>query len=340
VREAKDWDEDYLDKLPVGEFDWLEVKGRRAVDLTLTRVRERDVRHNLSKAVCALANSGGGVIVLGLSNPENEWQVDDGGIDLRMKRPNTREWLEDIIPTLVDLPLTSLNVYAMRRASADSQIQAGRGVFVLDIADSEQAPHQAIDNKYYARVGGKSRPIGHRLVADILGRRRYPKIELEFEIVSSIYIARDPFPLHVDTKPPQRKRRVDLILRGRNVGRVYARYVSGFIRLPVSLLPYPEFQLEDADLEDIDGAQYILRVVDNTRRDVVKGGLFGASEYGPSWFDPILPNLAHTWKWELPADFHMEAVTDERILWEVYADNAPKNSGSILVREIGFSSKK
>jgi predicted HTH transcriptional regulator len=177
MREPREWDEEYLLNLPVGEFDWLEVKGRRGVDLTLSNVNEQDIRQNLSKAISAFANSGGGTLVLGLSNPKRYWQVDGGGVDLTVKKPSTREWLEDIIPTLVDLPLNSFNVYVVdNTTSKNSQIITGRGVFIIEIPDSEHAPHQAIDHRYYARIGGKSRPIGHRLVTDIFGRRQYPKI--------------------------------------------------------------------------------------------------------------------------------------------------------------------
>jgi predicted HTH transcriptional regulator len=185
MKDPRDWDEEYLLNLPVGEFDWLEVKGRRSLDLTLSGVRENNVLENLSKAISAFANSGGGVIVFGLTNPTTQWQVDDGGVDLIVKKPSTREWLEDVIPTLVEFPLTSLNVYAIHRSSDSSQIAPGRAIFVIQVPDSEHAPHQAIDKRYYARVGGKSRPIGHRLVTDIFGRRRYPRIDLEFIIESS-----------------------------------------------------------------------------------------------------------------------------------------------------------
>jgi len=102
MREPKDWDEEYLLNLPIGEFDWLEAKGRRGLDLTLSSVDENDVKSTMSKAISAFANSGGGTLVFGLANPNKQWQVDDGGIDLAIKKPNTREWLEDIIPTLVD----------------------------------------------------------------------------------------------------------------------------------------------------------------------------------------------------------------------------------------------
>lgn len=336
MREPRDWDEEYLLNLPIGEFDWLEVKGRRGLDLTLDRVREKDVLENLSKAISAFANSGGGVIVFGLSNPITQWEVDDRGVNLVVKKPSTREWLEDVIPTSVEFPLTSFNVYAIARSSDSSQIASGRAVFVIQVQDSEQAPHQAIDKRYYARVGGKSRPIGHRLVADIFGRRRYPQIDLEFTIESSTY---EEGGVLLPGQPPKKRRKVELIARARNIGRVYAQYVNCFIYLPPSLVP--GFLLQDARVKEIDGRPCFVWCTGNTRRDVLKYGFYGPTEYGPSWFDPILPTLAHAWEWELLKDLDaIDLQSDEQIFWEVYADNAPKGTGSIMIREIEFVSRE
>lgn len=127
MKDPRKWDENYLINLPIGEFDWLEVKGRRGLDLTISKVNETNVRENLSKAISAFANSGGGIIIFGLCNPHINWQVDDGGINLKVKTPSTREWLEDIIPTLVDLPLNCFNVYVIQKSGSNSQIAEGQG---------------------------------------------------------------------------------------------------------------------------------------------------------------------------------------------------------------------
>src|SRR5687768_14283400 len=101
-----EWDEDYILSLPHGEFDWLEAKGRRAIDLSLPTVREAIVLENLAKEISAFANSGGGQLVLGLANPTSgthKWGVDDGGISTSVKgKISTKEWLEDIVPNLVE----------------------------------------------------------------------------------------------------------------------------------------------------------------------------------------------------------------------------------------------
>jgi hypothetical protein len=343
MKDPREWDEEYLLNLPVGEFDWLEVKGRRGLDLTLPKVNEADIRENLSKAISAFANSGGGIIVFGLENPQNAWQIDDGGIELIIKKPSTREWLEDVIPTLIELPLPSFNVYVIQGKSDASQIVTGRGIFVIEIPDSDQAPHQAIDKRYYARVGGKSRPIGHLLVTDIFGRRQLPKIQLEFDIEMSNYIDQGLFPPVSSSllgqnlnNEPEKKTKFELIVSARNTGRVFAKYVNSFVYIPIILIPDWEQEplYDEQDFEEIDGTKYMVWSRLNTQRDLVKVEPFGGGQYGSSWFDPILPGLAFIWEWELSEKFNKIKLGDLKILWEVYADNAPKQNGSILVREI------
>lgn len=43
MKPVAEWTEEDVLSLPYGEFDWLEAKGRRAIDLTLPNVREADI---------------------------------------------------------------------------------------------------------------------------------------------------------------------------------------------------------------------------------------------------------------------------------------------------------
>ncbi len=61
---------------------------------------------------------------------------------------------------------------------ADSRIGVGHAVYVVEIPASENAPHQAMDHRYYLRIAGKSRPMGHVHVQDVLRRTRHPVVTL------------------------------------------------------------------------------------------------------------------------------------------------------------------
>jgi hypothetical protein len=340
MKPVHEWDEEYVFSLPLGEFDWLEVKGRRALDLTLPNVRENHVLGILSRVVSALANSGGGVLIYGLKDPDpadGGWLIDDGGVSTSIKG-NTREWLETIIPNSVDLPLADFNVYSLLSAKSTS-IQSGRALYLIDIPDSALAPHQATDNKYYIRVGGRSRPIGHRIVVDIMGRRQHPKVELEFKIEVATRLERDVIGDMVSMGSRRRQPAVHtectLVVTATNTGQVYAQYVNCFIYLPGSLLD--QLMLDRIEYNRGNVPEFYEYCTKNTVRDVVDTEFsLGAAidKYGPARFDPVLPGLSRIWSLPINSNFLSMDLDNLVIKWSTYADNAPPINDTIAVKEI------
>jgi hypothetical protein len=340
MKDAREWDESYLLSLPNGEFDWLEIKGRRGLDLTCPGTTEAHVKEILSKAISAFANTGGGRLVCGLAKTDTGWMVDDGGVSLDMRRPTTREWLEDIIPSLVDFPLSSFNVYCVQSSGEDSSIAHDRGVFVIDIGDSEAAPHQANDKRYYARVAGKSLPIPHRLVMDILGRRKHPKIELSFRLEEEFHTPGDfggtPIEI-VDGEPRIRRktRRVTLWTLATNGGAVFAQYVFCELSVPARMVRKMFYEKLPHLVHEIDGVEYFPIIHRNTEDDVPH-----KERHGSALHEPILPGLRRAWSDLLREDLKFEEVQDFAIRWVSQADNSPKLSGQIRIGDIPISTNK
>jgi hypothetical protein len=50
-------------------------------------------------------------------------------------------------------------------------------LIVIHVPQSDAAPHQARDHKYYQRLGRRLQPLKHRAIFDIAGRRRFPKLK-------------------------------------------------------------------------------------------------------------------------------------------------------------------
>ena len=182
-KSPSDWNEEYVLSLPT-EDDTLERKGSALLDLTLPESDEDKVRDELAKQLSAFANSGGGQLIYGLTD---EGRVDRGGVSLGVKgRQSTKEWLEDLIPALTEFEILGVNVYEIKRDSTVSSIGSDKALFVIDIPDSERAPHQSKrDLKYYVRLGARSQPAPHRMVEDIRNRVRHPNVILSsIEFVS------------------------------------------------------------------------------------------------------------------------------------------------------------
>lgn len=328
MKAVSDWDEDDLLNLPVGEFDFLEVKGRIPFDLGLQQSDENKLRAELGKQVSAFANSGGGKLVLGLKNPvagESKWTIDDGGIAITFQKRNIREWLEDIIPESVEHPLRTFNCYAIQASGAESQISAGRAIFVIEIGDSLDAPHMCrSDHRYYSRVAGKSRPIGHRMVMDIANRRVHPRFEMEFWIERW----REDKNLGLFGGKPDYVWRSRLVARCVNVGPVVAHHTVLRLQYRAELEwdEYREPGTKDQDL--------FVSLNRNTTRDLLRvDGL--RREHGPSYFVPILPRLSHQWNaLNLDDTIVCDRQEGDVIEWELFADNASPIGGQICLRDL------
>lgn len=326
--------------LPLGEFDWLEAKGRRVIDISDPRVKLDQAKQTMSKAVSAFANTGGGRLVIGMNVSSDSWQVDGGGVPRKLKS-GTREWLEDIVPHLVDPMLQTFNVYEVHDFPPGSGLDEDCAVYVLDVGDSLQAPHMASDHVYYGRVAGKSRPLGNRLVRDILGRRRDPVFEVSVEAerrVHSVepnaldhfhYLRTQPGPREVETR--------ELVVSARNVGRAYAKYVSIEVKFPLRWLDDDRADVYASTVEVIDGERYVSEERQNTRRDVVDVKVdlsTGARRvYGPARYEPILPGLRHTWSMDLAGDRRFLDLCLP-IFWTLHADNSGRSEGVIQWSEI------
>ena len=167
-----DWDEARLLALEPQEHDFQEFKSTPYMwDPNGGRVRG-DFLDNLSKQLSAFANAGGGHLLLGV---EDDGAI-DGGVPIDLRPNGTREWLEDVIPGLLDPQLKTFNVFEIRGRGPDSAIQPGHAVYAIVLPTSEDAPHQARDRRYYLRIAGKSRPMAHRHILDIMHRAQHPEV--------------------------------------------------------------------------------------------------------------------------------------------------------------------
>lgn len=225
-----EWTEDDVLSLPPGENDEFERKGARLLDFTVPGVREGDVRDELAKQLSAFANTGGGRIIYGLHDDGN---VDNGGVARTLRgRRTTKDWLEDVIPNLTDFEIVGVNVHEIRPRAPASPIAQDKSLYVVEVPDSERAPHQSKgDLKYYIRLGGKSQPATHRLIEDIRNRAIHPRVEVhDLKIVSAHYSTTKFVSLRSEGSL-----HIQLTFGVRNVGRVRASNmclrISGIVPL-------------------------------------------------------------------------------------------------------------
>lgn len=299
------WTEASLSALDAHEYDFQEFKG----SLWLSRDREvvGAFMHMLSKQVSAFSNGAGGRVFIGL---DDEGQI-DGGVPMDLKPGGTRSWLEDIIPGTVSPSLRSFNVYEIPGGEGSS-IQPGNAVYVVEIPPSEDAPHQASDHRYYLRIAGKSRPMGHIHVEDVMRRTRHPRVRLD---------RLTPFgdAEHIDTDP--RGPKVQLCFRASlvNEGRTLAHHVGVEIVVPRPLVN-----------GEVRG------------RMLGEGGFTLSQEPGALTFfryhpTPLFPaqqlQVVQLWIALHGSNSALVEGEEGRVRWRVFADDAPPVEGSVLLRD-------
>lgn len=310
---SKTWTEAELQKHIDNEIQEslnLDYKSADALEQTDSKKRE------ITKDVSAMANSAGGVIIYGIQEykqPDKKHLPEK--IDPINQTKFSKEWLEQVINN-IQPRINGVIINPIPLISGTNDV-----VYVVEIPQGTTA-HQARDNRYYKRYNFESITMEHHEIIDVMGRSKYPIIDLSF-IVDVRKISFVP------------TRKVRLLIKAKNVGQVYAQYVNCRVYLPKSLA-YHKISIFGSDDITIGEQKYYKLDNKNTRRDTLRMDENTITK-GISWFDPILPSGEHIWEWELPRDFRPENLNNsEKILWEVFADNAPKRSGGIQVDEIEY----
>lgn len=314
----------------------------------------------ITKDVSAMANSAGGILIYGVAEYQDDARKHlPEKLDPINRVEFPKEWLEQVISN-IQPKIDGVIIHPVPINTGPNHV-----VYVVDIPQSHTA-HQAKDFRYYKRFNFESVMMADYEIRDVMGRRQYPRIELEFEIeitqeevragggMSSLLGGYTPSLLGASREPEETKivNRFELKIWAFNSGRVYAQYVNAFIEIPDVLLP-PEPEDEEMllimggerDKNDIDGTLYYRHYDDNTTRDIIgfeKSGLGGSSpNYGPARHVPILPGRHYGFEEvDLRGDFESISLENLYIEWEVFADNAPALKSRIAVADIEIIDKR
>ena len=280
-------------------------------------------REEITKDVSAFANSAGGTVIYGVK----EFQARDRRhlpekIDPIQREEFSKEWVEHVIQNIRP------RIEGLAVRPVDIAEATGGAVYVVEIPAGSTA-HQAQDFRYYRRYNFESVPMSDHEIRDVMNRSRHPKIEVSLMLI-------DSESLHLV-----------LALFYKNVGRMYARYVNGFISVSTELLDRG-LSSEEA-LGEIEGQECEEYSFANIHKDVVEERPLRSrfladrdlsQKFYVTRYDPILPGLERFFFVDLnirgsDLDQHKDCI----VHWSLFADNAPKREETCRLVDIPLSSE-
>lgn len=122
------WNEEDVLALPSVGQDYFDRKSGKIIS-------KPSFEDDLAKALSAFANSGGGHLILGVTDNG----VIDGLPETIKGRVRTKDWIEQKIPQLLTYPLQDFRVHEVE-PSVSSKIPPGCVIIVIDVGDSPLAP--------------------------------------------------------------------------------------------------------------------------------------------------------------------------------------------------------
>ncbi|QDU46596.1 Divergent AAA domain protein [Symmachiella dynata] len=153
-----------LSMLPTAEDDEYEFKSSKSP--------EKSLKEEISRAVSAFGNSGGGYFIAGVNGTGNA----DGGFPKTKGRQDFRDWADQIIHLVEPTPPYSIKL--IDEPNGRGTIDNDNVVLVIAVGESQTGPHMAKDNKYYIRSGAHTDPARHFIVDAIWAKRFFGKPRL------------------------------------------------------------------------------------------------------------------------------------------------------------------
>tara|TARA_R110001583_G_scaffold33438_4_gene112927 strand:+ start:19365 stop:20384 length:1020 start_codon:yes stop_codon:yes gene_type:complete len=297
-------------------------------------------KKEISKDVSAFANSNGGMIIYGIKEfDETENRHLPEKIDPVNRLEFSKEWLEQVINSNISPRIEGILITSISLSENSNEV-----AYIVQIQKCNTA-HQASDLRYYKRFNFESVAMYDYEIKDIMNRNKTPKFELIMEVEKLKYEEKPSVPqtglLMNRVAAPSKVHSVlnTLNVYGKNIGGVYANYVNCFLEIPITVLNEKEYEYRSSIIRD--GIEYKRLFCDNTIREIKdfkNFGHFNTTNYWPSRYDPILPETRLRFE-EIKFKENIN-FGNEKIFWELYADNAEKLIGEISISELKIIEKE
>ena len=304
VGDKQTWDQRDLQRLiddRIEERHDLEYKGPSTVS--------HNNKTEITKAVSAMANAAGGVVIFGISEPHEKGKSKHlpERIDPVSRSKYPREWLSQIIGQ-IQPAIENYHLHSIPIEGSSEDV-----VYVVVVPQSATA-HQATDLRYYQREGDRSVPMQDYQIRDVMNRLVHPRITMVFEILEELNVVRT-----TSADAPAYYFSPVVI----NESARLAEYFTCFVWIPSPLQP------------DIERAVVVSRQApDGTKAhqfsfsNLVREPIDASGSRFLSHYEPLLPSTRRRLPpIRLAVPVRTLNVAAMKFHWEAYADNAPALSG-------------
>jgi hypothetical protein len=142
----------------------LEFKDGRALDKSDKKKVE------ISKDISAFANSDGGIIIYGITEENHK----ANGFSFVNGNEYTKEWLEQIINSLIQRRIPDILIFPIRRKG-----NLHETIYLIKIPASVEAPHLNKDKRFYKRYNFESVQMEEYEIRRLYGRKIKSKLSLQ-----------------------------------------------------------------------------------------------------------------------------------------------------------------
>jgi hypothetical protein len=136
--------------------------------------KEDSKKKEISKDVSAFANANGGIIIYGLTEKNHKadsFSFIDGNVF-------TKEWLEQVISTTIQRGIEGLKIFPIRHNG-----NINESIYVVQIPESNDAPHISRDKKYYKRYDFQSVLLEECDIRNMYGRKSKSELVIARSLV-------------------------------------------------------------------------------------------------------------------------------------------------------------
>ncbi len=167
VKKSWEWTEsDILELIENETPESLTLDYKRSDSLA----KDSKKRNEISKDVSAFANSAGGILIYGVAENKHLPLSIDDGVDPTVI---TKEWLEQVINSNIQRRISGIRINQIKLSSHPTNV-----MYVVDVPQSDLAPHMAFDKKFYKRFNFESIAMEEYEIRDVSNRNKAPNLDL------------------------------------------------------------------------------------------------------------------------------------------------------------------